>query len=242
MATSDLIFITGSSDGLGLLAAQQLIAQGHRVHLHAKNEDRKKDLEKRITGYQSIQVADFSVVEEVKQLARVLISVGPFDTMIHNAGVYNASAESLFKVNVLAPYWLSVLTPLPRRHIYVSSDMHLGGSPRLDELTHGRMTLTYSDSKLLLLLLAKAFARRWPTVKINALHPGWVPTKMGGANAPDDLQKGVETQVWLATSNDPLASGSGQYFFHKKLRRYHEAADMVAIQDRLIEICSTFND
>ena len=65
-------------------------------------------------------------------------------------------------------------------------------------------------------MLAKAVARRWTNVYSNAVDPGWVPTKMGGKGAPDDLQKGYETQVWLSTSNDAEARVSGNYFHHQK--------------------------
>jgi NAD(P)-dependent dehydrogenase (short-subunit alcohol dehydrogenase family) len=76
----------------------------------------------------------------------------------------------------------------------------------------------YGETKFHDVLLAFAVARLFPGVKSNALEPGWVPTRMGGAGAPDDLDKGHRTQVWLATSDEPAAIVSGQYFFHQKLR------------------------
>jgi NAD(P)-dependent dehydrogenase (short-subunit alcohol dehydrogenase family) len=86
-------------------------------------------------------------------------------------------------------------------------------------------------------MLCKAFARRWPDAYINAIHPGWVPTKMGGKGAPDDLQMGYETQVWLSTSNDEEALVNGKYFFHKKQSRYNPEADELSLQDQLMGIC-----
>lgn len=240
MTSSQLIFISGSSDGLGLLAAQKLIALGHRVHLHAKNESRKKDLEQRVSGYQFIHVADFTVVEALEQLAVALNEIGRFDTIVHNAGIYNASAETLFRVNVLAPYLLSTLVLPPQQHIYVSSDMHLNGAPKLEALEQRKFTIDYADSKLLLMLLMKGFVRQWPSVRVHALHPGWVPTKMGGANAPDDLEKGYETQVWLATTADALALSTGHYFFHQRLHAYHPLADDRQLQARLLAICDSY--
>jgi len=240
MTASQLIFITGSSDGLGLLTAQRLIIMGHRVHLHAKNESRKKDLETKVSGYQMIHVADFTVLAEVEQLAMALNNIGNFDTILHNAGLYTASAETLFKVNVFAPYLLSTLVSKPRQQIYVSSDMHLNGTPKLEELEHGKFTINYSDSKLLLMLLMKGFVRQWPNMRLQALHPGWVPTKMGGAHAPDDLVKGYETQVWLATDQEAMALNTGQYFFHQRPHPYHPVADDINLQARLLTICETY--
>lgn len=67
-----------------------------------------------------------------------------------------------------------------------------------------------------MLLLCKAVARHWSDVYADAVNPAWVPTKMGGKGVPDDLQKGYETQVWLAASNDEHAKTSGRYFFINK--------------------------
>jgi hypothetical protein len=82
-----------------------------------------------------------------------------------------------------------------------------------------------------------AVARKWPEVFSNALDPGWVPTKMGGQGAPDDLHKGYETQVWLATTNDPKAQVTGRYFYHQKERRYNPQADDISAQERLLKLC-----
>lgn len=95
-----------------------------------------------------------------------------------------------------------------------------------------------SDSKLFDVLLAFAVARRWPAVLSNAIEPGWVPTKMGGRSAPDDLTLGSVTQAWLAVSNDPAATVTGQYFRHQKPHNLHPAAHRVDLQDRLLAYCA----
>ena len=87
-------------------------------------------------------------------------------------------------------------------------------------------------------MLCKAVARKWSQVYSNAVDPGWVPTKMGGSNAPDDLEKGYETQVWLATSNDSKAKTSGVYFFHKKEARVNHESSDVQLQERLLSFCA----
>lgn len=232
------IFITGSTDGLGLLAAKALIAQGHEVYLQARNPQRKEEVYKNFKESKAIFVADLSDITQVKQLAKEVNDSGNFDAIIHNAGVYTASGKDIFTVNVLAPYLLTCLIEKPKRIIYVSSDMHLGGRSKLEDLQSNLNNITYSDSKLQVLLLCKFFARHCPDMFINALHPGWVPTKMGGKNAPDDLQKGYETQVWLSVSNDKNALVNGNYFFHQKLSRYSAEADDLIKQDELVAICN----
>lgn len=231
------IFITGSADGLGQLAAEALIAQGHRVVLHARNEKRGQEALEKLPGAETVLAADLSNMEETKHLAAEVNASGKFDAVIHNAGVYRASAQEILTVNTLAPYILTCLIDRPQRLIYLSSGMHLDGSAKLESLHSKPSRITYSDSKLHVLMLCKAVARKWPEVYANAVDPGWVPTKMGGAGAPDDLQKGYETQVWLAVSGDRRAKVSGRYFHHEKAARYNPEADDVQLQERFLSSC-----
>jgi NAD(P)-dependent dehydrogenase (short-subunit alcohol dehydrogenase family) len=231
------IFITGSADGLGQLAAEALIVQGHKVVLHARNEKRRQEALEKLPGAETVLTADLSNMEETKQLAAEVNALGKFDAVIHNAGVYRASAQEILAVNTLAPYILTCLIERPQRLIYLSSGMHLDGSAKLESLHIRASRITYSDSKLHVLMLCKAVARKWPEVYANAVDPGWVPTKMGGASAPDDLQKGYETQVWLAVSNDRRAKVSGRYFHHEKADRYNPEADDVQLQERFLSSC-----
>jgi NAD(P)-dependent dehydrogenase (short-subunit alcohol dehydrogenase family) len=232
------IFITGSADGLGFLAAKALIDQGHKVSLHTRNSERKGETLKKVSGAENVFVADLSNIEETKKLAEEVNSAGPFDAVIHNAGVYQASAQLIFAVNTLAPYILTALIQKPKRLIYLSSGLQAQGRPNFENFSKNGGRISYSDSKLHVVMLAKAVARKWPEVYSNAVNPGWVPTKMGGKGAPDDLQKGYETQMWLAVSNDEKAQVSGRYFFHQKERSYNPAADDESLQDKFLSLCS----
>ena len=227
------ILITGSADGLGQLAAKKLIEKGHQVVLHARNESRAEYALSKNPEAEKILIADLADPDETRGMAEQANAWGTFDAIIHNAGVYHESGRVILRVNSLAPYMLTCLIRRPKRLIYLSSGLHMGGDPDPDKMETGRVS--YSDSKLHDLILAKAVARRWPDVFSNAVNPGWVPTKMGGAGAPDDLQKGIETQVWLAV--DEHANASGRYFFHKKEARYSSEADRTVLQDRFLERC-----
>lgn len=232
------IFITGSADGLGQLAAKELIRLGHRVVLHARNAERGRQALDKVPGAEDVLIADLSGIEETKTLASKANALGSFDAVIHNAGVYRISPGSvgpeglpvLFSVNTLAPYILTCLMHKPGRLVYLSSGMHLQGSADLGNVT-------YSDTKLHDLILSMAAARKWADVYSNAVDPGWVPTKMGGAGAPDSLEKGFQTQVWLAVSNDPGACVSGKYFHHGRQVRYQAAADDPAVQEKFLSGC-----
>jgi NAD(P)-dependent dehydrogenase (short-subunit alcohol dehydrogenase family) len=231
------IFITGSADGLGQLSARSLIEQGHKVVLHARNDERGLDAMKKNPKAESVLTGDLSHIEEAKRLADAANESGKFDVVIHNAGVYQTSAKEIFNVNVLAPYILTCMIEKPKRLIYLSSGMHLQGRAKFDNFNID--LVTYSDSKLYVLMLCMAVAGKWKDVYSNAVDPGWVPTKMGGRGAPDNLQKGYETQVWLASGNDEKAKVSGHYFFHQKERHHNPEADDVLLQEKFMDLCKT---
>ena len=231
------VFITGSADGLGELSAKSLIEQGHQVVLHARNAERARDALKKNPEAESVVTGDLSNIEEAKNLAREVNSLGAFDAVIHNAGVYQTSGREIFAVNTIAPYILTCLVQKPKRLIYLSSGMHLHGHFKPENFKTGVNTITYSDSKLHVLMLCMAVARKWPQVCANAVDPGWVPTKMGGRGAPDNLQKGYETPTWLAVSDDEKAKVSGRYFFHQKERHHNAEADDAQLQEKFLSVC-----
>ena len=239
------IFITGSADGLGKLAATALIHQGHQVVLHARNHQRAQEMLTAIQGAEMVVTADLSSLAETKNLGLELNKLGRFDAVIHNAGLYQVSnldlsvdgLPLLLAVNTLAPFVLTSLMDKPRRLIYLSSGMHLQGDPTLTGLARAKPRVAYSDTKLHDLLLAKAVARKWSAIHANAADPGWVPTKMGGAGAPDNLEKGYQTQVWLAASDDPKALVTGRYFHHQRSANYLSKADDMSIQDQFLTLC-----
>jgi NAD(P)-dependent dehydrogenase (short-subunit alcohol dehydrogenase family) len=228
------VFITGSADGLGQMAATLLVNQGHQVVLHARNAVRARVALDKVPGAETVLIADISTIEETKQLATEVNALGSFDAVIHNAGVYRATSKMILTVNTLAPYILTSLIKRPKRLIYLSSGMHTSGDASIERLTSNT---SYSDSKLQVLMLAMAAARKWPDVYSNAVDPGWVATKMGGTGAPDDLDKGAETQAWLAVGNDNNAKVSGHYFYHQKQKQYLPLASDVTKQEKLLSVC-----
>jgi NAD(P)-dependent dehydrogenase (short-subunit alcohol dehydrogenase family) len=244
------VLITGSSDGLGLMAGRLLVDGGHAVTLHARSEARASDAREALPAAEDVVVGDLAAIEEMRHVAEQANALGRYDAVIHNAGVgYRErraetpdGLEHIFAINVLAPYLLTALIAPPQRLVYLSSGMHLGGEVRFDDLQWTERSWNgaqaYSDSKLLDVVLAFAVARRWPQVLSNAVHPGWVATKMGGAGAPDDISLGPETQVWLAVGEDPAALVSGAYFYHRRPAETHPAAHADAIQDELLERCA----
>jgi NAD(P)-dependent dehydrogenase (short-subunit alcohol dehydrogenase family) len=244
------VFITGSSEGLGLMAGQLLAEWGHRVTLHARNEARAADARRALPQAETV-VGDVSVIAQMRDVAEQVNALGPHDAVIHNVAVgyreprrieTSDGLSQLFAINVLAPYLLTALINPPKRLVYLSSGMHTGGDASLQDPQWAKRRWSgaqaYSDSKLLDVVLAFAVARQWPGVLSNALEPGWVPTKMGGAGAPDDLSLAPVTQAWLAVSDDAAATVTGQYFYHQQHRRVNPAARHTALQDELLAYCA----
>jgi NAD(P)-dependent dehydrogenase (short-subunit alcohol dehydrogenase family) len=240
------IFITGSVDGLGREAARTLIDEGHEVVLHARTTERAASLGDLAAYAAGVVIGDLSSVAETRALADQVNEIGRMNAVIHNAGVYlersrapttEGHAKTL-AVNTLAPYTLTALVNRPDRLIYIGSGLHRGGAGSLEDIdwTERRWNAAraYAESKLHVTALAIALARAWPDVLTNVVDPGWVPTKMGGAGASDDLAMGYLTQTWLAVSDDEAATVSGGYWYHRQRGTPAAEASDPAFQDRLI--------
>ena len=183
---------------------------------------------------------------ETRSLAEQVNKLGRMDAVIHNAGIFREGARGntpeghakVLAVNVLAPYMLTALIERPDRLVYLSSGMHRGGEGPLDDIDWTKRNWdtyrAYSESKLYVTALAFAVARHWPKVFSNAVDPGWVPTKMGGAGAPDDLEQGHLTQTWLAASDDAAAKVSGAYWHHRRQKQPAAQTQDIRFQDELV--------
>jgi NAD(P)-dependent dehydrogenase (short-subunit alcohol dehydrogenase family) len=227
------ILVTGSADGLGRAAAAALLSAGHEVVVHARNEERAAGLGTLADRGAHVVVGDFTDRDAVRRVAAELNDAKPLDAVIHNAGVW--SGPAVMPVNIIAPYLLTALLRGPRRLVYLSSSSHFSGRPSLAGVDwRGTRAGSYSDSKLYVTTLAAAVARLRPDVLSNAVDPGWVPTRMGGPGAPDDLELGHRTQEWLVSSDDPEALATGGYWYHRQRQQPHRAVHDETFQDRLL--------
>ena len=244
------VFVTGSSAGLGYSAARLLASAGHEVLLHARNDERATEVHANLPEATGVVVGDLVSIEGMRQVAEAADATGRFDAVIHNAGIgYREPCRivtpdglsHVFAVNVLAPYLLTSLMDLPQRLVYLGSRMHRAGSPDLGDPQWKHRpwngVQAYADSKLFDVILAFAVARRRPDVLANAVEPGWAPTKMGGADAPDDIYSASATQAWLAVSNESGALVSGCYFFRQHIHPFHSAAENHDTQEQLLAYC-----
>ena len=215
------VLITGSTTGLGLGAAHELIDDGHEIVFHARNAERAREL----PDTADVVIGDLGEPDQVRDLAEQIAHHEPVDAVIHNAGLdatatreVNSLGQPLIvAVNVYAPYVLTALMgPVPRL-IYLSSNMHEDGGDELDDLDWTRRrwhgTQAYRDSKLQVTALAFAIADRWSEVRSNAVDPGWVPpawaarrpaTTSSSATAPRHGWRSATT----TTPTPPAGTGS----------------------------------
>lgn len=246
------VFITGSADGLGMMAARLLADDGHTVTLHARSAARAADARAAVPMADSVVIGDLAAIDDMRSVAEQANELGPFDAVIHNAGVgYReprrvGTADGLqhvFAINVLAPYLLTALISVPGRLVYLSSGMARGADASLADPQWSRRrwngSAAYADSKLFDIMLAFGVARHWPQVRSNSVEPGWVATKMGGRGAPDDLSLAPVTQAWLAVSDDQAAAVTGQHFYHQQSIPAPVAAYSFEQQDALLDYCAS---
>src|SRR5215472_8073464 len=231
------VFISGSSTGLGLMAGQLLVEQGHRVVLHARNGKRANDARRALPRTEEVVTGDLETIASAKDVAAQVNGLGRFDAVIRNAAVgyrepHHLTADGLphvFSINTLAAHILTALIERPKRLVYLSSGMHQHADTNLDDILWRKRrwngSTAYAESKLHDAMLTFAVAR------------GWVATRMGGPGAPDDIDQAHLTQAWLAASDDPAVRTTGGYFYHLKPRHPNPQASDIAFQDRLLTIC-----
>jgi NAD(P)-dependent dehydrogenase (short-subunit alcohol dehydrogenase family) len=245
--TPKKVFVTGSTDGLGFAAARSLLNDGHEVVLHARTSERAAALAELRPRAAGVVIGDLRSAKETESVAQQVNAVGRMDAVIHNAGIYqtrgrDATPEghaSILAVNTLAPFILTARLQRPGRLIFVSSSEHRAGSGPLRDLDWTARPFdasrAYGESKLYVVALAFALARRWPDVLSNAVDPGWVRTRMGGPAAPVDIETGQRTQAWLAVSDAEEVRVSGKYWHQLQQQQPAREALDIAFQDSLID-------
>ncbi len=222
--------VTGANKGLGLEIARQLGKQGIRVVLGARDLAKGEAAAETLRG----EGIDARAVRlDVTSEEAVAALPGYFknnfdrlDILVNNAGVQHdfdgdVTVDTLrrtFEANVFAPYAITqALLPLlkdsPAGRIVNHSSI-LGSLTTIGKGQGGEWTTAaYTSSKaaLNMLTVVAAYQLKNTNVKVNAAHPGWVKTDLGGASAPLDVPKGAQTAVRLATLP---ADGPTGGFFH----------------------------
>ena len=243
------IFITGSADGIGQAAAKILSEQGHAVFLHARNSTRASEAHAAVPKASGVVVGDLSTVAGCKALAAEAKKSGPFDAVVHNAGLGLTTdgaktadgVASVFAVNSLAPFVLTALMERPKRLLYVSSGLHQGGDESLKDVAwterkEFQPAQAYNDTKMHNVLLANAVAKRWPEVQSCSLDPGWVRTKLGGGQAPGSTDPPAQMIAAYAAGESVAGDKTGVYLNPGGIGSPHDATVKAEKQDELLKI------
>lgn len=241
-----VIGITGATDGIGRATAQVLLADGHRVLIHARSRERGEPVVKALGGDVALVVGDLARLDDVRRLADQVRENGPVDAWVHNAGVWvrgstpRTSAdgyETTFAVNVLAPHLLTHLlsAELHGRLLWLGSGV--AGSVLPQPATLGQATdprRAYAESKACDVALAMAWDRRLPDVASAAVDPGWVKTKLASSGAPGDVSSSAETLAFCCTAAD-LASAP--YWKNRAPTPVPKRLRDPALQDAIVAAC-----
>lgn len=233
------ILITGSTDGIGKLAATKLAKDGHQVYLHGRNAEKLQKVLSEVKAESSNErvegfTADFSDLDAVRKMAeQVKQELPKLDVLINNAGVFESPVSQTeggldirFAVNYLAPYLLTTnLLPFIKkgkgsRVLNVSSAAQ---SPVSLQALRGKERLSaraaYAQSKLAMAMWNTHLAKTEPEINAIVVNPGsLLNTKMveeafGYHQSPAD--KGGDILYELAVSEQYLEA-SGKYFDNDK--------------------------
>lgn len=220
--------ITGANKGLGLEIARQLGQQGLTVVLaarHGKADAPAAELRSHGLDAHAVELDVTNAANIAALPAFLKKQFGRLDVLINNAGVqldkgFDVSADTLrqtYEANVIGPYAITqALLPLLQQAEagrIVNQSSILGSLTTISQGQGGTWaTPGYTSSKAALNMLTVVLAQHLAdtNIKVNAAHPGWVQTDLGGAEAPLGVAEGAQTAVRLALL--PADGPTGGYF------------------------------
>ena len=232
MTVARVALITGANRGIGLEISRQLAAKGLTVVLGARDGAKGKaaaaSLDNAKASSVVLDVADGASV--TKAVEETIARHGRIDVLVNNAGVMldrgNPPVTGVLAIPpALLADTLAVNLTGPLRVIQaVLPHMQKAGYGRIVNLSSRMGSLgemqagvpMYRISKTALNALTRVAAAELGSgpIKINAMHPGWIKTDMGGPSAPGNVIDAADTAVWLATLADDGPTGG--FFFERK--------------------------
>jgi NAD(P)-dependent dehydrogenase (short-subunit alcohol dehydrogenase family) len=219
--------VTGANRGLGREVVRQLAAEGFRVILSSRTQDSGAEAAGAITSgeanlageilYHQLDVTDVRSIEAFREY--VATQVGTIDVLVNNAGIHYDTfqstltadftiVEEAWRVNTLGPWRLSkALYPYlvkggGGRIVNVSS-----ASGSFVESWPGTPAYAVTKTALNMLTLKLSSDLADDNILVNAVCPGWVRTRMGGADATRSVEEGARSIVWAALLPDDGPTG-----------------------------------
>ncbi len=248
--TGKTVVVTGANAGLGLETSRQLGALGAQVIMVGRNEGKLREARDTVDGTASIEVADLSLMAEVRDVGERISRAEPrIDVLVNNVGVLlpereltSEGMEKTLATNLAGHFLLTnLLTPrllesAPARVINVSSGGMYSERIDPDDLQFSekeyRGTAAYARSKRGQVILTEMWAERFPDPRLvfHSMHPGWAATAGVAQSMPtfDKVMKpllrtprqGADTIAWLATAHE-AAAGTGHFWFDRRIAPTH---------------------
>lgn len=210
--------VTGANRGIGLAIAKGLAVMDCHVFLGARDLTAAK----KVAHAFDAQAVELDVSNQ-NSISRAVDAIGTVDILVNNAGVLGSGNllddpedfERSMSVMVHGPYRLmQLLAPAMVRNRYGRIVNVSSGWGAFSDGVSG--PAAYGVAKAALNALTVASARTLPKdVKVNAMCPGWVRTRMGGAAASRSAEEGADTAIWLATLDQDGPTGG---FFRDRKR------------------------
>lgn len=257
------ILITGATDGIGLLTAKTLMAEGHRVLLHGRSADKLKAAAAEVGGAPETYRADLSRPDELEALANDILSRHDrLDVLINNAGILKTpqpitpqGLDVRFVVNTIAPHLLtrSLLPIIPAEGRVVNVSSAAQAPVNMDAM-HGKKRLddmgAYAQSKLAITIWTQQMAKQHSGGPVFvAVNPGSLlaskMVKEGFGVAGNDLPIGADILRRAALSEE-FAQASGKYFDNDSGRfaaphsASGDAAHVSAVMQAVEELAGAF--
>ncbi len=248
--TGQTVVVTGATGGLGLAVSRRLGAMGARVIMVGRSEEKLHEAKASVGGTPSIEVADLSLLDEVRELGRRILETEPrIDSLVNNVGVLlpqrEVTGEGLEKTmatNLAGQFLLTnlliprLLESPPARVISVSSGGMYSERIRPADLQFTNReysgTAAYAHSKRGQVIVTEMWTERFPDQRIvfHSMHPGWAATAGVAESLPTfnmmmkpflrTPEQGADTIVWLAAAAEPAAT-TGRFWFDRAVAPTH---------------------
>ncbi|MBS1787719.1 MAG: SDR family oxidoreductase [Acidobacteria bacterium] len=236
MSSKKIALVTGANKGIGFETVRQLAAKNVTVLLAARDEQRGAEAANKLKAegldVQFLQLDVNDVGSQENAAKFIADKFGKLDILINNAGIakdfgISASQGTLehwratFETNVFNLVSLTQkLLPLVKKSdagrivnlTSILGSLALHSDPKSPIAGSSSSGSAYNASKSALNMFTVNLANELKdtSVKVNAAHPGWVKTDMGGEMAPLEVEDGAKTSVQLATL--PSDGPTGGYF------------------------------
>ena len=220
MSEQKTALVTGANKGIGFEIVRQLLAEGHRVFLTARNAAAGQEAASSLDGDVHFLQMDVSDDASIQKGAKTYGELSDLlDVLINNAGIYpdeNFDILTISREQLVETFQTNTFGPAKVTQAFLPF-LKKSSAPRIINISSGYGEIgglsykapSYCLSKLALngvtIMLDQAL--RSQGIAVYAMCPGWVRTDMGGANAARSVEEGADTAVWLATAAPQTLSG-----------------------------------